>query len=240
MSNHLVKIPRNETGRDFAVGDIHGCFTALEDGLYKIGFNFEKDRLFSVGDLVDRGPESDQVLDWLAKPWFHAIQGNHDFLTWRHALGNPYPDVDHVFHGGRWLLELPHPKQKEIGEALQCLPIAFEVKTSDGPVGMIHADCPFDDWQDMYKPLSEVSEHICLWSTDRMRYDYAAPIQNIRAVIHGHYCMPAMKQLGNVYFIDTSGWPRNGHFTFIELETLKILVGPKTHASYPDEHFDGL
>jgi len=28
------------------------------------------DRLFSVGDLVNRGSESEQVLGWLAKPWF--------------------------------------------------------------------------------------------------------------------------------------------------------------------------
>jgi len=52
-------IPRfalNTHRRDFAVGDIHGAFDALQRAMEAIGFDARKDRLFSVGDLVDRGP----------------------------------------------------------------------------------------------------------------------------------------------------------------------------------------
>lgn len=42
------------TGR----GDIRGCFNRLQAGLELLGFDPDKDRLFSVGDLVDWGPES--------------------------------------------------------------------------------------------------------------------------------------------------------------------------------------
>lgn len=42
----------NPVGRDFAMGDIHGCFTELQRGLDAIGFDAGTDRLFSVGDLV--------------------------------------------------------------------------------------------------------------------------------------------------------------------------------------------
>jgi len=233
-TSHLRIVSKNTEGRDFAVGDIHGCFTALEDALVAIGFNSQTDRLFSVGDLVDRGPESDQVLDWLNKPWFFAIQGNHDFLTWRHALEDPYPHVDHLFHGGDWLLEVSDKQRERIGQTLSELPLIIEVETSKGPVGLVHADCPSDDWRDLHAPLSAGEEHCCLWSIARMQHEYDAPVSNVRAVIHGHFRMPKMKILGNVYFIDTSGWPRNGHFTFVELETLDVLEGPKTHASYPD------
>ena len=52
-------------GRDFAVSDIHGCFSHLSRSLKSIGSDASVDRLFSVGDLVDRGTESDQVLPWL-------------------------------------------------------------------------------------------------------------------------------------------------------------------------------
>ena len=101
-----LPIPRfgvNSLGRDLAVGDIHGAFAALQRALNAIGFDEQKDRLFSVGDLVDRGPESHQVLSWLNQPWFHAVSGNHDFMAWRNALGNPYLEVDHLAHGGQWL-----------------------------------------------------------------------------------------------------------------------------------------
>ena len=72
MTSHLqtqtVTYQTNALGRDFAVGDIHGSFSALQTALDTIEFNSEVDRLFSVGDLVDRGPESHHVLEWLDKP----------------------------------------------------------------------------------------------------------------------------------------------------------------------------
>lgn len=30
-----------------------------------------------------RGPESAEVLNWLARPWFHPLCGNHELMTWR-------------------------------------------------------------------------------------------------------------------------------------------------------------
>ncbi|WP_183132684.1 metallophosphoesterase, partial [Pseudomonas amygdali] len=61
----VVRIKRfaeNTVGRDFAVGDIHGHFTRLQVALDVAGFNPAVDRLFSVGDLVDRGPECEDVI----------------------------------------------------------------------------------------------------------------------------------------------------------------------------------
>ena len=74
----LVRFGPNPDGRDFVVGDIHGMFQHLEVLLRDIGFDEQRDRLFSVGDLVDRGPSSALALDWLAKPWFVACRGNHE------------------------------------------------------------------------------------------------------------------------------------------------------------------
>src|SRR3990167_4053677 len=78
MHTLVHRYPPNDKGRDFAVGDIHGHFTLLQEALDRVEFDPEIDRLFSVGDLVDRGPECRQVLNWLAKPWFHPVRGNHD------------------------------------------------------------------------------------------------------------------------------------------------------------------
>jgi serine/threonine protein phosphatase 1 len=224
----LLHIGANQVGRDFAVGDIHGCFGALQHALESISFSADKDRLFCVGDLVDRGPESDQVLHWLDRPWFHAICGNHDFMTWRSALGDPYQDVNHLDHGGSWLHELHQDKQQLIGHRLAALPLAIEVDTPEGPVGLVHADCPYDDWQDMQdQALSANAQACCLWSQDRYLRGYAAPVRNIRAVVHGHTTVGSMQKLGNVFFIDTGGWRLGrGHFTFLDLRTLVAVRGP--------------
>lgn len=224
----LVPIPANPHGRDFAVGDIHGCFTALQQALTHIGFDPAQDRLFAVGDLVNRGPESAQVLHWLAQPWFHAISGNHDFMAWRFALGQPCPQVDVLEHGGGWLTTTAPELLDAIARQLQALPLAMEVATPDGPVGLIHADCPSDDWQQLRThDLSPSDQDCCLWSRQRYQRRYSAPVRNVRAVVHGHMTVPTMQTLGNVFFIDTGGWRTGqGHFTFLNLHTLQALRGP--------------
>jgi len=68
----------NAPGTDYICSDIHGHFSLLTQQLAQIKFNEKTDRLFSLGDLIDRGDESGQALEWLAKPWFFAIQGNHE------------------------------------------------------------------------------------------------------------------------------------------------------------------
>lgn len=228
----LPRFARNELGRDYAVGDIHGCFSDLTHGLEAIGFDQKADRLFSVGDLVDREPESAQVLQWLDKPWFHAICGNHDFMTWRSALGIPYREVDHLAHGGAWLQDVSGAERSQLGRRMRALPLALEVETSLGLVGLVHADCPFDDWREMQAvswagidPTDAIAE-CCLWSIERYQRQYSGPVKNVRAVVHGHMVVRYVKALGNVYFIDTGGWKPGGCFSFLDLKTLETKSGP--------------
>lgn len=83
-SSPVLRLPRNERGRDLLVGDVHGQFSGLRAALERVGFNPDAgDRLISVGDLVDRGPESDAAIDWLAYPWFSRCAAIT--RTWRSA-----------------------------------------------------------------------------------------------------------------------------------------------------------
>ncbi len=203
----------------------------MRGSLEAIGFDASVDRLFSVGDLVDRGPESHQVLAWLGKPWFHAILGNHDFMAFSSALGLPSA-LEYQQVWGDWLARLSNARQHLIGEALAALPLAMEIETASGIVGLVHADCPFDDWSDMQAvqwdeidPTGPVAD-CCVWSSERHARSYAGVIKNVRAVVHGHMVVSSPEILGNVYFIDTGGWKPGGHFTFLELESLQPVSGP--------------
>ena len=67
----------NHIGRDFICSDIHGHFTLLEEHLSNIDFDTSKDRLFCLGDLIDRGDESASFIDYLNKP-FEEEDGPRD------------------------------------------------------------------------------------------------------------------------------------------------------------------
>ena len=54
-ANQIQRFPKNESGRDFVIGDLHGMTEFLFKLLDYVCFDPAKDRLFSVGDLIDRG-----------------------------------------------------------------------------------------------------------------------------------------------------------------------------------------
>lgn len=74
----ISKVQSNTVGIDYICSDVHGHFSLLQDKLDQAGFDPYVDRLFSLGDLIDRGPECEEVLTWLQYDWFYAIQGNHE------------------------------------------------------------------------------------------------------------------------------------------------------------------
>jgi bis(5'-nucleosyl)-tetraphosphatase (symmetrical) len=103
----------------YAIGDIQGCFRTLQRLLARIRFDPARDRLWLVGDLVNRGPRSLQVLRWARGLGDRAtiVLGNHDLHLIGSALGvrrakrrdtlEPVldaPDCDELVD---WLLQRP-------------------------------------------------------------------------------------------------------------------------------------
>jgi len=229
--NPIRHFTRNGAGRDLVVGDVHGNFSKLRAALDAIKFNPAVDRLFSVGDLVDRGPESEDALDWLAQPWFHAVRGNHEQMAIDFALGM-LPNDHYVRNGGGWNVSNPAPARRQFADAFEALPIAIEVETSNGLVGIVHADCPFPRWQDIEAALSgpnaESFESVMLWSRDRFDHERRDTVEGVRAVVVGHTPLERCSSLGNTIYIDTGGWiaRENRQFTILDLDTLRPVHLP--------------
>ncbi|HEY8354706.1 MAG TPA: symmetrical bis(5'-nucleosyl)-tetraphosphatase [Methylophilaceae bacterium] len=103
----------------YAIGDIQGCFHSFQALLKKIGFRPEQDRLWLVGDIINRGSGSLETLRWVYEHQdsMDVVLGNHDLHTLAVAAGyvpqheldtlQPLldaPDADRLLH---WLRHQP-------------------------------------------------------------------------------------------------------------------------------------
>lgn len=215
---------KNTVGRDFVIGDIHGNFSAVKSELEKIEFDKEKDRLFSVGDLVDRGPESHHVLDWISEQWFHAVQGNHEDMAIRFVKnGKTDSEVSgYIQNGGLWFVSMKSDEQRRYAESLSDLPYAMQIETDAGVVGVVHAEVPKGDWQLFSKALQcgMINRNIrnsALWDRVKINGDYSN-VSGVDVVYVGHTPLDNPVRLGNVNYIDTAGWHKSGRFTIVRIQ----------------------
>ena len=157
MTSPIHSVPKNGRGRDLVVGDAHGCFRTLDRVLSELGFDASRDRLFGVGDVVNRGPHSEEALAWLENR-FHAVtMGNHerpirDWFRAKLLRGRP--------RSLPWLRRIPSAHYQRWVDALDALPLALTIETSHGAVGVIHAQVPDPDWDRALKLLSTGSRGI--------------------------------------------------------------------------------
>jgi len=87
----------------WAIGDIQGCYDELARLLDKIRFDDRKDKLWLVGDLVNRGGQSLEVLRLLTSldHCVDAVLGNHEFHLLAHYVGHQRgrdnPEFERIF-----------------------------------------------------------------------------------------------------------------------------------------------
>jgi serine/threonine protein phosphatase 1 len=222
----------NQFGRDYAVGDIHAHVSRLLAALHEIDFDFMHDRLIATGDLVDRGSETEEVLWLLAQPWFFSVMGNHDDLAIRITLGTCIIEK-YIEGGGQWNVDNSLEDRQRFADAFKPLPFAIQVETSDGPVGIVHADCPYDTWKEFTEKLEAQTEgtqvmkspkHDAMWNRQRLKRGNHDVVPDVKAVVVGHCTVPVAKVLGNVHYIDTGGWTSRRTYTFLKLDTLVAIT----------------
>lgn len=68
-----------ESKKYYFIGDVHGCADELEALIKKINPT-KKDQIYCVGDLVNKGPDSNRVIDLVREYHIKSVLGNHDLI----------------------------------------------------------------------------------------------------------------------------------------------------------------
>lgn len=205
----------NTEGRDFFVGDIHGQYRLLMEALRKVDFDRKRDRLFSVGDLIDRGSDSFKCLSLAFEPWFYGVRGNHEMLAHDALFGDGSGTDLWMVNGGTWALSENMLEVKQIvGEALRHLPYARELEVAGKRIGMVHAEPPAD-WGLLPLEDHAAGNQRLVWGRSRITAGDITPVSGIDAVVVGHTIVEAPVTLGNVHYIDTGAF-HTGRLTLID------------------------
>ena len=240
-----LTLPENTQGRDFVIGDLHGAHELLKRAMKEAKFDPTKDRVISVGDLVDRGPNSPDALWLLKQPWFFAVRGNHEALFLNICekdgkLNHLAQEFNKSANGLDWVFKEKPETLAALREAFSKLPYAIEVKTDRGMVGFIHAEVPAGmDWATFKKKLEDgdiSTMRSALLSRKRGEAGDNTGVPGIDRIFMGHTVQSGgVKQRGNCFYIDTGGVFRLMEtatepglfltFTDIRAET-KDLTGP--------------
>lgn len=122
----------------WAIGDVHGCWLTLQRLLESIEWDREHDSLWFVGDLVNRGPSSLDVLRWAYehRKGLTVVLGNHDLHLLARAVGvakaREEDTIDEI---------LEAPDREELLAWLRSRPFVHRF----GPYVMVHAGLA-PDW----------------------------------------------------------------------------------------------
>lgn len=161
------RLERNDKGRDVVVGDVHGHFSTFRKALDELEVG-EHDRVISLGNLVDHGPDSWAARDWITGPdpvtrFALTLRGEHEQRMLEALLYRP-PDHPLIWEndprslwimggGDWWESRKPGHGAQSWVEVLRDLPFCARVETRFGAIGLVHA-CPVHErWRDLEEQL---------------------------------------------------------------------------------------
>ena len=184
--------------RQFAIGDIHGCLEALARLDRELAFE-ATDTVVTLGDYVDRGPDSRGVIDFLielgSRCHLIALRGNHEIMM-LHAKTDRSALLTWVSCGGNKTLDSYHASSfDDVPES--------HWHFLESTVRYHETQCDFFVHANAYpdKPLAAQPDHMLFWEF----LSQSQPHQSGRRMICGHSAQKSgiPLNLGHAVCIDT-------------------------------------
>ncbi|MFS2225552.1 metallophosphoesterase [Pantoea sp. B65] len=201
----------------YIVGDLHGCRSLLDQQLVASHFDTQQDLLISVGDLIDRGPDSLACLALLKEPWFRCVLGNHEAMALL-AITAGERDLWEM-NGGDWFYRLSGARLAAARHTLKLcreLPLILHLTLEERIVVVAHADYPAEH----YAWGQEVNQQQVVWSRERisrLQRGAGAAISGADDFYFGHTPLQNPLHAFNQHFIDT-GAVFGNRLTLVQLQ----------------------
>ena len=228
---------RHEHGPFDIIGDVHGCFDELTSLLRTLGYEISESgarhplgrRAVFLGDLVDRGPKTPEVLELVMKMVASgdafAVPGNHDMKLMRALQGKNV----HVAHGLAESLEQLGNRPPEFREQVTAFidGLVSHFVLDDGKLVVAHAGLK----SEMQGRGSRAVREFCLFGettgeTDELglpvRYNWAADYRGRAMVVYGHTAVAEPEWLNGTICIDT-GCVFGGNLTALRYPEKEIV-----------------
>lgn len=210
--------------RCIVIGDVHGHYDGLMTLLDEISLSSE-DRLYFVGDLIDRGPKSAQVVKFVRENSFPCLLGNHELML-LDSFGDGEINASAL---QAWLQAGGNATLKSYGEEgippediewLATLPTYLDL----GRIWLVHAGVHPDI------PLQKQSSDEFCWIREEF-HSMTQPFFHNKLIITGHtitFTLPGVApgQLaqGNGWLdIDTGAYhPKSGWLTALDITNAQV------------------
>ena len=235
FSRKQLQQPAGASGRRaYVVGDIHGRLDLLESLLDKIHADMDgradaETLLVFVGDLIDRGPNSAQVIERLRTYSRDGVRtvfllGNHEEVLLRVLGGDADLIADWLRFGGKQCLQsygVEPAKVKTMRQerALETIRAAIPAEHVEF-LKSVADTCQFGDYLFVHAgirpgvPLDEQLQADLRWIRDPFLFDDS---DHGFVVVHGHTITPEVEELRNRIGIDTGAY-RTGILTAVAID----------------------
>lgn len=197
--------------RILVCSDIHGEIHKFQDVLNDANYNEKSDQLILLGDYVDRGKYSKEVIEFiieLVEEGAIALKGNHEELFIHSFYNEEYKDIWYR-NGGKKTLDSYNGDLNLIERHICWLEDNLQLYYETDDYIFVHAglepDVPLE-WQD---------EETILWSRNEEIIGLG------KLIVHGHTPVDCVKQIGDRLLIDT-GAAYGGKLSLIELPSMII------------------
>jgi serine/threonine protein phosphatase 1 len=185
---HIVKPASMNKSRRIVIGDVHGHYDTLISLLDAVSPS-SKDEIYFLGDLIDRGPKSAQVVDLVMRNKFHCLRGNHEEML-LDVVGTGEVSVDlyqsWLYSGGHATVDSYDSKiPQEHIDWIKGLPLYFDL----GDYWLVHAGV------DPNVPLNQQSAEQFCWIREDFHGSDRAIFEN-KLIITGHtitFTLPGVK-----------------------------------------------